>query len=243
MSHKLSLAAVVLPLLCLCAHAVEEKEIVGEWEGKSKKGKVVGLEFKADKTMTTLEDGKPDMPPGATAKWELVDGAKGHLDFVLKMGADEMRLPMLLEVADGKIKLAPPKEDGKRLATMAEADDAIEFSKKAAGGGGEANIAGKWEGKNKDEEVIGLELKDDKTLLNTKDGENIIPEGATAKWELVDAAKGHLDFILTIEGKELRVPMIMELKDGKLKIGGPKEDGKRPTSMAESDDPVEFSKK
>jgi len=235
MSHKFSLAALMLPLVCLCANAADVN-VVGDWEGKSAKGKVVGLNFKEDKTLVTSEDGKADAMPGVSMKWDLVDAAKGHLDIVMTVEDKEVRIPMLVEAADGALTIGSPKEDGKRPAAMADSDDPIKFAKKGGGG-----IVGKWEGKSKSGKVIGLEFKADKSFLNTEDGKDNLPPGST--YEIVDAAKGHLDFILKVEDKEIRVPMIMEMKDGKLVIGGPKEADKRAASLDDSDDPVEFSKK
>ena len=131
MSHRLGIAVLVLACAGVCARAADDKALVGEWEGKSaKSGKTVGVNFKADHSMATTEDGKSDMPPGATAKWEVVDMAKGQLDFILTLEGKEVRLPMIMELKDGKLKIGGPKEDGKRPASMADADDPVEFTKK-----------------------------------------------------------------------------------------------------------------
>jgi hypothetical protein len=76
------------------------------------------------------EDGKPAVPPEIVVKWEIVDGDKGHLDLVMKVGDQEHRALMLVEVKGKNIVIGAPKEDEKRPATMADAKESVEFTKK-----------------------------------------------------------------------------------------------------------------
>jgi hypothetical protein len=130
MSQKLSFAALALALICVSASAEDKLNVVGKWEGKSGKGKVVVLELKEDKSLVMSEDGKVEEMPGVTMKWDLVDAAKGFLDFIMVADGKEMRVMMLCEMKDGKLKIGGPKKEGERPATMADADDPVEFTKK-----------------------------------------------------------------------------------------------------------------
>jgi hypothetical protein len=114
----------------------------------------------------------------------------------------------------------------------------------AAGAEEGKSIVGKWEGKSaKSGKNVGLEFKEDKSVVMSEDGKEESIPGVTIKWEMVDSEKGHLDIIMTAEGKELRGKMLFQWKGDKLVIGGPKEDESRPATIEESDDPVEFTKK
>jgi hypothetical protein len=130
MSHKLSFAALALAFICVTASAADKIDVVGKWEGKSGKGKVVVLELKEDKSLVMSEDGKVEEMPGVTMKWDLVDAEKGFLDFIMVADGKEMRVQMLAEMKDGKLKIGGPKEMDKRPATMADSDDPVEFTKK-----------------------------------------------------------------------------------------------------------------
>jgi hypothetical protein len=131
MRHIASLAVVVLAFVAFTAKAEDKAAaLVGVWEGKdAKSGKAVSLEFKADKTAVMKEDGQDGTPPGGSVMWELKDADKGHLDLVIKAGEQEIRLECLIELSGDKLKLGGPKGE-KRAATMAEAEDPTELTRK-----------------------------------------------------------------------------------------------------------------
>jgi hypothetical protein len=245
------LAAVILTVVGFSLCAEEGTSIVGKWEGKDKKnGKSIGIEFKADKSVVMMQDGKVDGPPGGSISWEIVDADEGHLNIVIKDGKDSVTLPMLFEIEGETLKMGVPKTEA-RAASMEEAEvqdfkrakDGAPAAAAGGGGGGAEALVGTWEGKSpKNGKVRTITFKADKSLEMMEDGKKEEMPGVTLSWSVPDAAKGHLDMNMKMDGNTVNVPLIYEFKDGKLKIGGPVGE-KRAPSLAESDDPIDFTKK
>jgi hypothetical protein len=130
MRHAAAFAVVMLAIAAFSAGAEEKPEFIGKWAGKNKEGKAVTIEFKDDKSVLMTEEGKDSIPPGGTVKWELKDAEKGHLDLIMKVGEQEMRLECLIDVDEEDLKLGGPNpKTQKRAAKMEEADDPVELKK------------------------------------------------------------------------------------------------------------------
>jgi hypothetical protein len=209
-----------------------------KWDGKNKGGKAIRVEFKDDKSAIFSEEGKAAFPPEAKVTWQLVNVEQGHLDITIKMGDKSEVAKFLVKVEDDQMTLGAPKAD-ERPANFEAADEAVVLTRAADDG-----LIGTWEGKSpKTGKTKTIEFKADKTFTYLQDGKADLPPGAILKYEIVEFDEGHVDFLVKVGEEEMRVPMLMVMNEGKLTIGGPKEPGKRAATLADSDDPVEFTRK